>query len=852
MKLMIKLMLTVLLLTGIFLFSSCSSVKINLEMNEQGIAAGEVVSGYPIVFSQVYAAGENNDTPVRYSFIELTNTGDEELSLAGMTLQYAPGDRGMYIAYPFAKDAVIGAGEHFLIRCAPARKEGEAYLDSCEKFSLTAYDWDLPDLVLSNKNIRLMLCDGKNVLDNSAENLWKTAKVKAYFGAKSEGQSSTLPVMSAAMTKNTVIRRNADHQWEALNYNTLDCRSISEYTPVSRSGRNDTIPLGGVDVLFSVPGGKYKETQTITLETLPGYDIYYTTDCAADVTQWTKYTGPFTVKENTDFPGPLTTQVDSMISSSHSAMPTEPTLRGTVVRACVFDGENYGDIQHETYFISPKIANFRDIFLINITVDVDAFAGSAGIYTTVSKDIFAERGRCNGYMELMEGNGTPVGEHYVQLAMNGNGSLGFRQKSMRVYVRETETVEDGATLYYDLFDGHAVNSDGEAIDEYKRFLLRNSGNDCSQAHLRDGLMQRLSASLDLGSQAYRPTLLFLNGEFWGIYNIRERYCAEYFESHYGVDPDNVVMLEAVSPLLTGSWNTAYEVNEGNPGDEKDFHDLVTFIENNDMRDNENFAYVESKMDTYNYLDYFIASVFLANTDWPGNNIKVWRNKNPADESGMDTRWRWVLLDMDFGVGLSTSAGQGMLAHAINDNTVCGRIMNRLLRNTTYKMQFIDRCLELMDTVFDKQKTMDTAEQMIAGIDYYIDLNFQRWPGDGGSMSNWDKQTYKIEEFLTKRKDHMLTQLENIMGEAIHTVKVKTDREGVSWTLNGVSSAESSADRYFRHRKVVTIQASAPEGYVVKAMRVHLSETNIKLIEGDTFQGLINKDWKIEVFTAPAQ
>ena len=147
--------------------------------------------------------------------------------------------------------------------------------------------------------------------------------------------------------------------------------------------------------------------------------------------------------------------------------------------------------------------------------------------------------------------------------------------------------------------------------------------------------------------------------------------------------------------------------------------------------------------------------------------------------------------------------------------------------------------------------LETLSSMDRGIEYYIELNFLRWPGDGGSMKNWYKQLANIERFLTARTGYMLSQLEDRFGEKLHQVKVKSDREGVTWTINDVSSEDSSDVRNFRHRKTVTIDVQAPEGYIVKAMRVHLSEKNIKLIEGNSFQGLINSDWKIEIFTAPA-
>ena len=435
--------------------------------------------------------------------------------------------------------------------------------------------------------------------------------------------------------------------------------------------------------------------------------------------------------------------------------------------------------------------------------------------------------------------------------MNGNGSLGFCQKSMRVYLREKTTAENGGTMAYDIFQGYARDADGVPIDSYKTLLLRNSGNDASCAHFRDALMQRISADVNACIQAYRPVYLFINGEFWGLYNIRERYDASYFHTHYGVEPENLVMLESISPLLTGSWNTKYALNEGEPGDEEDFYALVDYVAEHDMKEPEAFAWVEERMDLDNFADFFLASCYLANTDWPGNNIKVWRNKNPVDPSGLDTRWRWVLSDMDFGVGHSTTASQPMFDHALTEDTVCGKLMVRLLKNPDYRMRFAERGIELCNTIYDSSLTVAEAEHMADAIAPYIENNFLRWRGDGGSMERWEDHVSSIYSFLKARSSNFCGQLDRACRIAIEPIRIDCGGHA-SASLGRYESGPGCKlmNLYERDGKTLTVHITPDDGYRVVGMTVKIGPKE-QTVEGDTFTFDVFARTEITVQTEPA-
>lgn len=156
--------------------------------------------------------------------------------------------------------------------------------------------------------------------------------------------------------------------------------------------------------------------------------------------------------------------------------------------------------------------------------------------------------------------------------------------------------------------------------------------------LRDRLFQKLSEPLSCDYQESQPVMLFINGEFWGMYNARERYDDKYFNDHYGILEENFVMLEAPTPLKfpDRSYTNPYELCDGVEGDQKPWEDLIKYIDSHNLSSQANYKVVTDQVDIYSLMDIYIANVYFGNADWPGNNVKVWRNKNPKDPSGMDT------------------------------------------------------------------------------------------------------------------------------------------------------------------------------------------------------------------------
>ena len=162
---------------------------------------------------------------------------------------------------------------------------------------------------------------------------------------------------------------------------------------------------------------------------------------------------------------------------------------------------------------------------------------------------------------------------------------------------------------------------------------------------RDALMQSLVDHLDIDTQAYRPSVVFLNGEYWGIYNLRERYDKDYFASHYNLDEDKVAMLNF--PVKT-SGDLDIEVVEGTENDANAFRtDIIQYLKNNDVKQTNVYEHMKTVMDIDNFINYNIANMYYINVDWPGNNTSVWKFNTPSENMiRMQKRPGWKMaLDL---------------------------------------------------------------------------------------------------------------------------------------------------------------------------------------------------------------
>ncbi|MCC5842440.1 MAG: CotH kinase family protein [Opitutales bacterium] len=351
---------------------------------------------------------------------------------------------------------------------------------------------------------------------------------------------------------------------------------------------------------------------------------------------------------------------------------------------------------------------------------------------------------------FLDESGELLWEGDLGVRIHGGGSRTLPQKSLRLYARS----QYGAEAFEAPFFG------AEHRTSFQRLILRNAGQDSIDRGtlFRDGLLQGLVRhKRHLATQAFQPTVVFINGEYWGIHNLRERYDHRYMEATFGVRRRNLDYLE----------NNA----EAEEGSAAHYRNLLDFMARADMERSESLAHVERQMDVDQYLDYIATQLYFGNYDWPGNNIAFWRDSSgsPEDPPPLDGRWRWILVDTDLGFGswfgpeldylalLTTPGGA-----AWPNPDLATVVPPRRLMNNVARLEFVNRTEALLNTVFREDRVIGEIDRMEALFEPEMPRHLARW-GLLGTMDDWRSNVEVLREFARRRPAYLRQEVKRFAG-----------------------------------------------------------------------------------------
>ena len=441
-----------------------------------------------------------------------------------------------------------------------------------------------------------------------------------------------------------------------------------------------------------------------------------------------------------------------------------------------------------TYFI-----NFpADLPVFSIVTDpANFFSDTAGIYVTGTNGI---TGNCSSIprnwnqdwerpinLEFFEKDKFLAFNVKTGVKINGACSRLYAEKSLAFYFRSIYGYDK---LNYRLFTDIPVLS-------YNNFLLRSSAQDWWRTMFRDGMVHTLiEQGMKIGYQEYRPSLLFLNGRYWGIHNIREKLNEHYLNSHYGVDINNIDLVEISKGI------------EANNGDLDAYNSMIDFLSTHDMSISDNYDYIKSIADMDNYIDYQIAEIFSANGDWPGSNVKLWRSRNPAG------KWQWLIYDLDFTFG-GNAEGQ-YYTNTLEQATATDGpswpnppwstlMFRKLLENAEFKNEFIQRFAVHMNTTFNPIHVTDVIDSLSKAIASEIPRHKARWPQSISLGPNWVENVQLMKDFANLRqpevRNHFYSKF-NLPGSYSLVISRNNPKWGKVFTHNVEVKNNASQNIYF--------------------------------------------------------
>ena len=713
-----------------------------------------------LLITSYYATGNvAGDAMVEASYVELYNNSHTPIPLAGVALYVSNGE-GAFSEYRFHEADVVPAEGYFLIRGRDANGRSE------DALTVERYDRLFAALSPDPRNTRLVLAPAGMELP-ADKPLAEIAGPFAYVTSHPLDAADELHYVGNA-SADQVIRKKActdKVDYQSINLKKASWTVLTQIRPRTAEGDvNREVNTRIDEVVFSHPGGVYEEGFDLSMTAPEGYTVYFTVnDTDPRATAPLRYTTPLHLTDTTEMAwGRLTAKSAVYMGGAYN--PLAATFPGAAVIKAYAVRESDGAVTPlttQTYFIGHTYAEWG-VDMVSVSVNSDDFIGREGIYNTLRTDADGGHSHIPAYVEFVSPEGEVVYMGWAEIAMNGRGSLGMTQKSFRIllksHVMETEDVHENLnTLNYDLYKDYAsLTPDGERVTWYRHILLRNGGGDMSgstisRSHIGDAYIQRLDRFLIPDIMAYAPVMTFINGEFWGTFNARDRMDPKYFEGKYGIAEEDFALLECPYPLTFG-WNVDFTTANGDPAEADYFMELVSFCMQNDMAVQENYDYIADRIDLDGLIDQYCAQIYLCCSDWPSNNIKVWRNTDPNHPT-MDTKWHFTIVDTDHGVGLNSSIHTDLWG-VINDGPVLSRIVNHMLQNPGFRERFLMRYIWCMEVYF-------AADRMIAELDTLVDtirpvMQYQldRFRCLDNSRTDWDTWYSYIEtirDFAVNRK-----------------------------------------------------------------------------------------------------
>ncbi len=446
---------------------------------------------------------------------------------------------------------------------------------------------------------------------------------------------------------------------------------------------------------YSVDGGYVDKNTKIELSTDDNSEIYYTLDGSFPTNKSSKYNGPININK---------TMVIKAISYKDKYLPS--------------------DIISRTFIIGRH----HDNAIISISSDHNNFFGYYGIITNYKQNV-------NKLMnfEFYESNGKLGISFLGDTKLSGADSREEAQKSMSVYLRKKYGQKE---VTYPFFENNNTVT-------YSSLLLRNAGEDPKGIRIMDAVLTRtLKGQMDIDMQDYRPVVVYINGEYYGLFNLREKLNGDYVESKFDIDKDDI-------DFIKYTRSTKGSVNR--------YNNLVNYINSHDPANKDVYEYLKTEIDIQELINYMIVESYYGNTDL--GNIKYWYSK--------DSKWRWMLYDLDWSMWNSTV---NMSYPVINNHIPAVtylystiNISRRLYRNSEFKDLYLKTLAYHLKNTFKPERMNKIVDELAKEIENEMPYHIERW-GYGysnlNSMNGWYNNINNFKSMITNRYNYVVKNIKN--------------------------------------------------------------------------------------------
>lgn len=437
--------------------------------------------------------------------------------------------------------------------------------------------------------------------------------------------------------------------------------------------------------------------------------------------------------------GEIRYTTDGSVPNENSKLYTEAITinKNTVIRAKVFlNGYVPSDCVNATYITGRK----SKLDVVFLTTDSDNLYGySNGIFAdgpNKSSEFpylganFWQDWEREVNFEYMTADGVSQIQFDAGIKVFGQYSRALSQKSVSINLRD----KYGPTeVCYPFFDDSDVNV-------FSSLVLRNSGQDFQKSHIRDAFCAMvMKNSVDVDIMDYKPVVTYINGEYYGIYDLREKLDEDYLANHHGIDSENVDFIKGNSIVQNGSVDA--------------YKELLEYIKTHDMSKKENYEYACKQIDIDELISYWMCESFFTNTDT--GNIRFYK------ENTENAKWRWIFFDADWALYPSTYKWNYVDNYLNPEGHGVGRMFNttimvNLMKNSDFRKRVLEIHSKHLKTTFDTNRMLKIYDSMVNEIREEMKYHCEKW--NGISYEGWEKSINELRTIIEEKKEIFISHI----------------------------------------------------------------------------------------------
>ena len=518
--------------------------------------------------------------------------------------------------------------------------------------------------------------------------------------------------------------------------------------------------------------GHYKEKISLEFKPIDNkYDIYYTLDSSTpEINEKNKYVKPLELSKipiTNILDYPMTASVDGILADDSGGKCVSDIYnnniqrtgkyplfqRQNVVSICLVDKES-NEIVHNrslTYLIDDKDYSIPVVSL-NMPYE-DWFSRTSGMYNKIREEI-----EKRVYLEYFDFANDEYFSLNSKIKLGGNWTLGYPMRTLNLNFNKDEYGSKNEPVSISIFNDRVQRGDRSSkLKKLTRFRLHSGGNAFeSWTGFNDAVIQNMMENSYASTTGYRPCIGYLNGEYWGIYYIREHYSDTYFKDNYGVDKDDVLFYELKGGFLIDDGD-----EEAGAIAIKELEDYINYQDFSQYEVYKNF--ITNIIDEDSFIDMFIAELYASNWDFVGNynNLKMWRTSK-VDESNpyADGRWRFCLHDVDFAFTEDTN----FLDKNVSYSYANFKMFNNMLKQPEFRTKLYNRATYLIKNNLSAREGCRVLNEMVEEVMPYKTNAMIRWGKSANDYNVWLNDVNNTYRYIENKSRSFLATIDSSLKQ----------------------------------------------------------------------------------------